>query len=250
MKSKLIRLRKKDKTIEAPMRKSLFLLTLFSVMLTAQAQNSHTFSREQWLPTQLNNQQNATQLNAKVTKEAAFTIDIALLAQLTINNQSFLIDLPLPDGKFTQFKLISSAVMSEELAEKYPSINTFSGFQVDNPNNFGRFDITPHGFHGTFNYGNNKVFIEPVTRNNDKLYQSYYKKDALPLTEKVSGRRGLPRKKESAQFSLNKSARKLLRSNTNELITYKIAIAATGEYSQFHGGNKEKSLAAIVTLVN
>ncbi len=116
------------------MKKLLFLLMLFSFISTAQAQYNNRFFSQQWLPTQLKYQQNTQQLNAKATNKATFTIDFASLAQLTSTNKSFLIDLPLPNGEFTQFKLTSSPVMSKELAEKYPSIQTLTGFQVQNPN--------------------------------------------------------------------------------------------------------------------
>ncbi len=232
------------------MKKSLLLITLLTTISTTNAHNSATFSSKQWLPAELNNQQDTQFVNAKATSKKVFDIDIDLLAQLTSTNQPLVIDLPLPNGKFIPFKLTSTTVMSRELAEKYPSIKTFTGFQIDNPSHFGRFDITPHGFHGVFNYGKEKVYIEPIIRKNSQLYQSYYKKDALPLTQQAMGHRAAPRKQPMTPFALKKSPRKLMKSSKNELITYKIAIAATGEYSDFHGGNKEKSLAAIVTLIN
>src|SRR5690606_7748841 len=38
--------------------------------------------------------------------------------------------------------------------------------------------------------------------------------------------------------------------NSCELKTYRLAIAATGEYTQFHGGTVQNALAAIVTTIN
>ena len=40
--------------------------------------------------------------------------------------------------------------MADGLAKKYPNIKTFSGISLEKPENTGRFDITPNGFHGMF----------------------------------------------------------------------------------------------------
>ncbi len=232
------------------MKKSILLASLLCIVTNANAQNSEIFSSEQWLTTTLTNEHNNKLLNSKASGKKTFDINIAELEQLTRDNKSLLIDLPLPNGGFVQFKLSYSAVMSDELADKYPSIKTFIGYQVNNPEHSGRFDITPHGFHGVFNYKEEKVYIEPISRENNHQYQSYFKKDALPLTKQASGQRLAPRKNSLPLFPLKNIARKTMNKATNNLITYKIAMAATGEYSNFHGGTKEKSLAAIVTLLN
>ncbi|MCJ8294255.1 MAG: M12 family metallo-peptidase [Colwellia sp.] len=232
------------------MKISILLASLLCMVTNANAQNSALFSNKQWLTTKLTNEHNNKLINGKASGKKTFDINIAELEQLTRDNKSLLIDLPLPDGGFVQFKLNSSAVMSSELADKYPSIRTFTGYQVNNPEHSGRFDITPHGFHGVFNYEREKVYIEPISRTNNHQYQSYFKKDALPLTKEAPGRRLSPRKNTLPLFPLKNIARKVMNKTTNDLITYKIAMAATGEYSSFHGGTKEKSLAAIVTLLN
>ncbi len=232
------------------MKKTLLLISLLSTITIANAQDSINFSSQQWLASSSANEHANKLINGKALNKKAFNIDIALLEQLTRDNESLLIDLPLPSGGFAQFKLTPSGVMSRELAEKYPSIKTFTGYQVNNPEHSGRFDITPHGFHGVFNYEKEKVYIEPISRENNYQYQSYFKKDAQPLTSDASGRRLAPRKDSLPLFQLKNIARNTMKKTTNDLITYKIAMAATGEYSHFHGGTKENSLAAIVTLLN
>lgn len=231
------------------MKKYILLASLLSIVTSANAQNNADFSNEQWLTTQLSNKHNKLS-NGKSVNKKTFDINIAELEQLTRENSSLLIDLPLPTGDFAQFKLTPSAVMTGELAEKYPSIKTYTGYQVNNPDHSGRFDITPHGFHGVFNYEKEKVYIEPISRENNHQYQSYFKKDAQPLTKEATGRRLAPRKNSLPSFPLKNIARRTMKKTANELVTYKIAMATTGEYSSFHGGTKEKSLAAIVTLLN
>jgi len=231
------------------MKKYILVASLLSTITGVSAQSNVHFSDKQWLTTQVNHEHNKLS-NGKSVNKKTFGINIANLEQLMRDNKTLIIDLPLPTGEFAQFTLTASTVMNGELAEKYPSIKTYTGYQVNNPKHSGRFDITPHGFHAVFNYEKEKVYIEPISRENNDQYQSYFKKDAQPLTKDASGRRLAPRKNALPSFPLKNIARKTLNRTTNDLITYKIAMAATGEYSSFHGGTKEKSLAAIVTLLN
>ncbi len=189
-------------------------------------------------------------LNSKASKQQSFSLNVDLLDQVLTTGESIIVHLPLPDGSFSAFKLTPSSVMSSELAAKYPSIRTFDGYQLDKPEHQGTFDITPHGFHGVFSYENDKVFIDPISRNSRSKYQSYYRQDAQPLTVTALGRRLAPKRYEHLN---NASATQRYRANKKqikEIVTYRIAVATTGEYSAFHGGTKEKSLAAVVTMLN
>jgi hypothetical protein len=189
-------------------------------------------------------------INSKAKFGLYFDVDITLLEQKLTNSESVLIDLPLPDGRFAEFKLTASQVMHPDLAAKYPTIKTFSGQQIGRPENTGQFDITPHGFHGVFNQGDEQVFIEPSSRASNRHYHNYYRKDAQPVEYAELSERLPPRKmaSHSRLESLQKSA--TVSAKTTDVITYKLAIATTGEYATFHGGTKESTLAALVTLVN
>ena len=194
------------------MKKYILLASLLSTMTSVNAQSNAHFSDKQWLTTQVSNQHNKLSNGNSVNKKT-FDINIAELEQLTRDNKTLIIDLPLPTGAFAQFKLTASTIMSGELAEKYPSIKTYTGYQVNNPKHSGRFDITPHGFHGVFNYEKEKVYIEPISRENNHQYQSYFKKDAQPLTKDATGRRLAPRKNALPLSPLKNIARKTLKKN-------------------------------------
>jgi hypothetical protein len=193
-------------------------------------------------------------LTKKINSNAAtglyFDVDINVLQQQLLTQDFTIIDLPLPDGKYVTYQLTPSRVMHPELAAKYPSIKTFSGVQLGHPENQGKFDITPQGFHGVFNLGEEKVFIDPSNRDSNSHYYNYYRKDAQPIDQSELSQRLSPRKRhaDSSGESLKKATVNL--ATTAELVTYKLAIATTGEYAEFHGGTKETTLAALVTLVN
>ena len=179
--------------------------------------------------------------------------DIDRLNQVLLAKQSFIvISLPLPDGTIVDFRLTPSAVAATELLEKYPEIRTFSGYQLSNPKNNGRFDITPAGFHGMFRYNGQLVFIDPLQQDSSR-YLSYYRKNAQrPNTSMLQ----LAPKKTAAQIAdipvlkskaLNTQADARIQT---QMRTYRLAISATGEYTQAQGGTTSSALAALVTLVN
>lgn len=191
-----------------------------------------------------------TKVNSKATSGLNFEVDISVLEQQLLNNDRILVDLPLPDGRFAKFELTASQVMHPELAAKYPTIRTFSGRQVENANNVGQFDITPQGFHGVFNQGDEQIFIDPSSQASNRHYYNYYRKDAEPIVTTEFSKRLAPRKRAAGANNVN--LQKLTSNNTKAttLTTYRLAIATTGEYAAFHGGTKESTLAALVTLVN
>ena len=154
------------------------------------------------------------------------------------------VDLPLPNGKYARFELFESSIMEEGLAQKYPQLKTYWGRQVDNHDNSGRFDLSPQGFHGMFCYQGKEIFIDPVAGSNQK-YTSYHRSsgERKKFVDRVIGKRShqhLARSvSQNAKANLDGIERK-----------YRIAVAVTGEYTQFHGGTKEKGLAAVVTAIN
>jgi hypothetical protein len=196
--------------------------------------------------------QNINSLTSRASKDKSFNVNINLFEQVLGNDEVVTIDLPLPNGQFATFKLFPSSVMNNELAAKYPSIKTFTGYQVDKPEHQGNFDITPHGFHGVFTFENDKVFIDPIRRDNNSTYHSYFRQDAQPLSLSALGKRLAPKRNAlSANDKYTSEDKALTQQNkANEIITYRIAVATTGEYSAFHGGTKELSLAAVVTMLN
>jgi len=119
--------------------------------------------------------------------------------------------LPLPDGTTVQFDVHPNALLPEPLAQRYPSINTYSGKAIDRAADTGRFDVTIHGFHGMFTHQGRTFYVDPL--------QDGFSYAVLLVDGNLRKR-------------------------------YTIAISATGEYTQYHGGTKVAALSAIATLLN
>jgi len=201
------------------------------------------------------NRNDLPQVNSLALSSQQLSTNIAALNQILLTSRdAVIVTLPLPDGNFADFELTPSSIVESGLDEKYPNIKTFSGHQLGKPGNHGRFDITPQGFHGLFRYGNDTVFIDPQYRGNDARYISYFRKDAIPLNLANMPKRLPPKIRDKSQQALINHplsyAAKDIQAQATQLKTYRIAVSATGEYTQFHGGTKEKGLAAVITMLN
>ncbi len=153
------------------------------------------------------------------------------------------LELPLPNGKTSKFEIYYSPVMEPELAAKFPEIRTYLAKSIDNNSYSARLDLTPHGFHGQIFTPEGTVFIDPFAKGNSVVYLSYFKKDFNPSAEKLE--KGICLVDEQTP---GVSAEARLAAGT--LRTYRLACAATGEYTTFHGGTVALAMAAIVTSVN
>jgi uncharacterized repeat protein (TIGR01451 family) len=155
------------------------------------------------------------------------------------------IALPMPDGTFARFRFVESPVMAPELAAQFPEIKTYLGQGIDDPAATVRFDSTPQGFHAQILSPRGAVYIDPLLRGDTSVYASYHKRDyrraagefqcLTPAGETVGFPGVLPADAARAGASLR---------------TYRLACAATGEYTQFHGGTVSAGLSAIVTAIN
>ena len=184
-----------------------------------------------------------TQLNAE-----QLSTDIQALGE----QRSFLISLPLPDGKLVDFILTRNRVMESQLAEKFSNIITFEGIAADQPESTGKFELTSVGFRGMFYYQGQLVYLDPKYLGSNKVYTSYYQHDALPSSTAVLTRH---QPKISASFTEQlKQARtenpvKAARTPV-QLKEYRLAITTTGEYTSFFQGSVTNVMAELATLVN
>ncbi|MHA2030351.1 MAG: reprolysin-like metallopeptidase [Candidatus Kariarchaeaceae archaeon] len=170
---------------------------------------------------------------------------------IPVYRSSFVVHLPMPDGEFARFKIVESPVMAEELASKFPNIRTYLGQGIDDKTASIRFDVTPLGFHAMVLSVHGSILIDPYGKGDTEYYISYYKKDysptgdALYFTCTVDGIDS-----QSAQELRNIVEQGFNLSTGEELRTYRLACAATAEYTNFHGGTVASGMAAIVVAIN
>lgn len=160
------------------------------------------------------------------------------------------VDLPHPDGGFETFTVYSTTVMSPELAAKFPDIRTFAGVSLRDPNVSLRLDYTTAGLHAQVLGPVIRWHIDPLSRSTNTQYHSYHAERAIRSGEDfqclVEGRPDVAASKIEPSYQEKSQAR----SSGDILRTYRLAVATTGEYGQFHGGTAGSALGAVVTTIN
>ena len=164
---------------------------------------------------------------------------------VSVKNSSVILTLPMPDGSYQDFRIVGSSIMESALAAKYPSMQTYSGQGVDDPAASVRFGWTPLGFHAIILSSTGAIFIETFSVNDTENYMVYYMRDvpvppdykgcevqSSPMLEEYLD--GLPSEKLTGPT----------------LRTFRLAMAATGEYTAQYGGSVANAQAAIVTVMN
>ena len=187
-------------------------------------------------------------------------------------NSDVILELPMPDKQIQRFRIFESPMMEKDLARRYPEIKTYAGTSLDVGGATIRFDVTPTGFHAMVLSPQGTFFIDPYSRGDTEYYISYYKKDftskkifSCDFKENENNDTPLPtidmddKKRKSddgndgnrpSPVSLGVRADGGNRIGNCAIRTYRLALAATGEYTAFHGGTVAGALAAQVTTMN
>lgn len=155
------------------------------------------------------------------------------------------IQLPLPDGSMSTFEVIEYSMMEKGLSDKYPEIRTYLVQGVSDPYATGTLDITIHGFHAMIRSPRGTFFIDPYSTNDIEHYISYYKSDFISKQSFECMTEDLASDIDTKSFTLRGAI-----VSGPELRSHRLAMAATGEYTAFHGGTVPAGLAAIVTAMN
>src|SRR5688572_5525466 len=155
------------------------------------------------------------------------------------------ITVPAPDGRFLTFRVEQSAVMEPELAVNYPGIDTFRGQGVDDPTTSIRFDRTPLGFHATIVTPEGVYFVSPERLGELDRYTSGMAQGPLDTAFQCLLEAFGPAAAALPQGPIILS----IAPSGTTLRQYRLAVAATGEYTQFFG-SVANAMAGIVTTVN
>lgn len=180
----------------------------------------------------------------------AHLITAPTLADYLQGTPGISVDFPLPDGGMATFEVWDAPVLHPDLGKAFPEIRSFAGKSRSKPGMTARFDISPKGLHAMlFNPGGSSIFIDPYARGNTADYLCYFRKDFVKRTgdrfvchvsdlEKVE----LP---APPPYSVSDRA-----GDCGNLRVYRLALACTGEYANYHGSfgaDKAPALAAMNT---
>lgn len=152
-------------------------------------------------------------------------------------NPGFQVTIPVRDAFFS-FDIFPHPVMMPGLEARFPAINTYSGINPSKPGQRLYLSLTPHGIHFTvIAPGAKPFYIDPMQEGH---YIAYGRDDLSSPHHDWNCHQHEAQNEASAAY--------LSGSNT-AMIVYRLALACTGEYGQFHGGTTESALSAMVTAV-
>jgi subtilisin-like proprotein convertase family protein len=233
------------------MKKPLSLAALLAVFMLApvQAQNALDAVWSELEAARLSGEGERT---VEPTRSRALSLDLSAIGEQLDRAAAqgargeSLVSLPHPDGGFVDFRVAHSSLLSPGLAKRYPALRAYRGVAADGSGARAWLDITPQGFHAMVRSTDGSWFIDPYWRDRTDVYVSYWRADLpRPLDmPDLQAPIGEPIPDETLHQQGGPRAR------GNELRTYRLAMAATGEYTQFHGGTVALALGAIVTTMN
>ena len=160
--------------------------------------------------------------------------------------------LPDPSGDAVEFVLRPSSVMPKQLAARYPEIRAFEGVALYDPSITIRLEFSSKGLTAQVLGPGKRWLIDPVEGLGPEFARSYKYSKSFHTKEEAfcelesSGVLG------AGSASITKVEGKTRRArSTGEFVkTYRLAVAATGEYGVYHGGTTTAALEAVVATIN
>ncbi len=169
-----------------------------------------------------------------------------------------IVTLPMPDGSFERFRIQHAPIVAPELMERYPELGlTFNGQGIDDPTATVRLDFMPSGFHSMILSERGTVMVDPYSHGDTSNYISYFKRDVERPdfkcefdTQHAIDSLSKPKKADFHEFLPDVPSEPAVISGA-QLRTYRLALAATNEYTVAVGGNTVAgTLAAQTTIMN
>ena len=188
------------------------------------------------------------------------TLNLQLSTLSADPSEGQIIDLPMPDGTFRNFKVWQTPMMPGSLAAQFPDIKTFTAEQVGDRTITAKLDFTSFGFHAMIYDGDNTAFIDPFDNYHDGYYMVHYKRDetramndrmkCLVHSHDENGPAGPSM--DIAQKGLPKLAHRTV--NGYQLRTYRLALACDHQYAQaatgFSSPTVAQALSKMTTSMN
>jgi len=142
-----------------------------------------------------------------------------------------LLALPYPDGTEKLFRVEESPIMEPDLAAEFPEIRTFVAKGIDDPTATARLSLTSLGFHAMVLSASGTIFIDPYLRWDTRYVISY---DKVEARRPAGAQFHCDVKGDSPAGDLAPEEPALVvpaAASGTQLRTYRLALAATGEYS-------------------
>ncbi len=198
--------------------------------------------------------QKTSQIRDGVEVQHSYRVDLKSLREMLKNAEEtgknarpVIISLPTAEGKIEKFAVYSNPVMDQSLADRY-QLGSYVGIGVDDASKYLRFSTSPTDMQSMIIKDGIFQFIEPISADK-QTYGVFYK------TKEKGDMHGFECDTEHDLKEIGKleeNGKKMLsnvgitnRPTNTKYRTFRMAMAVTGEYTQFHGGTVAGAVAAI-----
>jgi subtilisin-like proprotein convertase family protein len=240
----------------------LLLVFLFSIIFSVSSQKKD----EMWLKTFNKDRSGISKFERKTipNKYELYTLNTAILKnklKTSPKRKNFssksntIVSFPNAQGTLESYEIFEASILEESLQKKYPNIKSYIGKGIENPTSIIRLSITPLGLHGMILQENGSTnFIDPYSKEDESYI--IYSKNNLPLIEPFECK--FDEINTNSKPTVSTTSLKAENATDGNLRTYRLAVATTGEYSQFHLTNQnisplasdtEKKAAVLAAIV-
>ncbi|WP_237588619.1 reprolysin-like metallopeptidase [Polaribacter sargassicola] len=151
-------------------------------------------------------------------------------------SQNQIIELPNADGTLSKFNVKETSNFEEGLQAKFPNIKSYSAQGIDDPTAIAKISIGTDGFHAVVFSGNKgTLYMDPYSKDNQDLI--VYQKSSLSKVDddfKCEIESSVEKEVTISDFTNN--------ADDGKLRTYRLALACTGEYADFHLGEEQQNI--------
>ncbi len=231
---------------------SLFILLFFAPQLNAQ----HNISANNWSEFQAKLLEEESLKKKQVPKQFKtyqFDFDY-IFKQLKKAPQEFadrseadrmFIEIPMPDGSIQEFEIYKTNLLPPALQAKFPDIQTFGGRGVSNPASSIKLELTTSGLHAQIlNSKSGTILIDPIFEKEKNTFISFNKSSVAKTTNFTC------HVEDTLDKTIKEESTHSRRVGDCQLRIFKLALACTYEYANFHGGTINSVMSAMVTTMN
>ncbi|WP_298516335.1 zinc-dependent metalloprotease family protein [uncultured Kordia sp.] len=169
-----------------------------------------------------------------------YTLDVNSLKQLLASapdrdlniKSEIVVQFPGAEGKMENFEVYNASVMEPSLAANHPDIQSYVAISRENTGTVIRFSTTIFGFHAVVHAIGKTMYIDPLTTDLN-TYVMYAKAD---LYSDVQDRIGcmVDDNGDENRFASDEGAFQTENANDGQLRTFRLALACTQEYANYH----------------
>jgi subtilisin-like proprotein convertase family protein len=164
---------------------------------------------------------------------------------VSVHQSGVVISLPNIDGNLERFEMLEASNFTPEFQAQFPNIRAYAGKGIDDKNATVRLSIDPRGIEAmVFRTDKRNEFIESYSEDGSiyAIYNASRNKGSLPFTCST----------QDISIAKTLETHETDRSNTSELLTFRLALSCNAEYTAYFGGVTQALAAmnATMTRVN